>query len=352
MIEENTHMTCSDPDEIVLLKYIHDEVSDEEREWIECWLKEDETRNEIVLQLASIDYALYTKKRVESRNSLEAYSKVERHIRLQQTRKWIHRACFVAACFIGVLILSTAISFWMQQSVSIEKQGVTIQANAGMRSSFNLPDGTVVYLNSGSILSYPLPYDKNERVVTLTGEAYFKVAHNQEQPFIVSVANDRMQVKVLGTEFNIQAYSEDYEVQTTLVSGSINIGMKQSNNVIKYQTLSPSEKAVYNLQNQSINITCVNVESEIAWKDGVLIFKDMALPQVLKELSYFYNVKFQVLDPVINSYRFTGTFKNRQLSQILDYLQISSHVGYSIKQMVADDSLTVQQESVLLYKKQ
>lgn len=213
-------MACSDPDEIVLLKYIRDEVSDEEREWIECWLKEDETRNEIVLQLASIDYALYTKKRVESRNSLEAYSKVERHIRLQQTRKWIHRACFVAACFIGVLILSTAISFWMQKSVSIEKQGVTIQANAGMRSSFNLPDGTVVYLNSGSILSY------------------------------------------------------------------------------------------------------------------------------------FYNVKFQVLDPVINSYRFTGTFKNRQLSQILDYLQISSHVGYSIKQMVADDSLTVQQESVLLYKKQ
>ena len=61
MVEENTHMACSDPDEIVLLKYIRDEVSDEEREWIECWLKEDETRNEIVLQLASIDYALYTK---------------------------------------------------------------------------------------------------------------------------------------------------------------------------------------------------------------------------------------------------------------------------------------------------
>lgn len=351
MEEENIHITGSEPEEVVLLKYIHDEVSEEERAWVESWLKEEGTRNDILLQLASIDYALYTKQRIESRNSLEAYSKVEKHIRLRQTRKWINRACLIAACFVGGLLFSTAISYWMREPAKTERQIITVQANAGMRTSFNLPDGTVAYLNSGSVLSYPLPYDKKERRVTLTGEAYFKVARNLEQPFIVSVANDRMRVKVLGTEFNIQAYKDDDEVQTTLVSGSINIGMKQSNNVLKYQILSPSEKATYNLQSRSIDITCANVESEIAWKDGVLIFKDMALPLVMKELSYFYNVKFQVLDPVINSYRFTGTFKNRQLSQILDYLQISSHVGYSIKQMVADDSLTVQQESVLLYKK-
>lgn len=123
----------------------------------------------------------------------------------------------------GILILSTTISYWRQKGTGDEAQIVTVQANAGMRTHFNLPDGTVAYLNSGSVLSYPLHYDKKERRVTLTGEAYFKVTHNPEQPFIVSVANDRMRVKVLGTEFNLQSYNNESIVQTTLVSGAVHI---------------------------------------------------------------------------------------------------------------------------------
>ena len=83
---------------------------------------------------------------------------------------------------------------------------VTVRSNPGMRTSCNLPDGTVAYLNSGSTLIYPVPYDNDKRAVTLDGEGYFKVTHDPEKPFIVNVADGKMRVKVLGTEFNLQAY--------------------------------------------------------------------------------------------------------------------------------------------------
>lgn len=348
MEEENIHITGSEPEEVVLLKYIHDEVSDEERVRVECWLKEDETRNDILLQLASIDYALYTKQRIESRNSLEAYSKVEKHIRLRQTRKWINRACLIAACFVGGLLFSTAISHWKWESSKIERQIITVQTNAGMRTSFNLPDGTVAYLNSGSVLSYPLSYNKKERRVELTGEAYFKVVHNSEQPFVVSVANDKMRVKVLGTEFNLQSYKEETVVRTTLVSGSVNIEMVKKGSIVSRTKLKPSEKAVYDIISGIMSVSTVNTEFDTAWKDGRLIFKDMLLPEVLNKLAYFYNVKFEVKDTAINSYRFTGTFDNKQLSQVLDYLKISSRIKYTINHIKSDDSSRVQYSTVVL----
>ena len=104
------------------------------------------------------------------------------------------------------------------------------------------------------------------------------------------------------------------------------------------------------MKTKTVEVKKADVESEIAWKDGYLIFKDIPLPQLLKRLSNFYNVEFKVIDPVINSYRFTGTFKNRQLSQVLDYLKISSQIDYSIKQMEADDSESMQREVVILRK--
>lgn len=350
MEKENRHIISNEPDETVLLKYISETASKEERIRVDDWLRDDEDRENVLLQLAAIDHALRTKERIASRNPLDAFSKVKRRIKLSQRKYWIDRAYLAAACFLGVLILSTAISYWTQKGIGGETQIVTVQANAGMRTHFNLPDGTVAYLNSGSVLSYPLHYDKKERRVTLTGEAYFKVTHNPEQPFIVSVANDRMRVKVLGTEFNLQSYKNENIVQTTLVSGSVNIEAVRKGDIVSNIKLKPSERAVYDISSGSVSIASVNTEYDTAWKEGRLMFKDMPIPQVLKKLSYFYNVRFDVKDSVINTYRFTGTFENKLLSQILDYLKISSQIDYTIKQMTSDDSSGIQNETVILKK--
>ena len=260
----------------------------------------------------------------------------------------MYEISIVAACFVGLLVISTAISFLLRKSSVLAPQQITVCANRGVRTSLDLPDGSIAYLNSGSTLSYPSSYDAEERKVTLVGEAYFSVKHDPAHPFIVSVSHDSLRVKVLGTEFNVRAYEKENVVQTTLVSGSVNIVMKEDKGKTNERNLYPSEKAVYDLTDKTLEVINVDVESEIAWKEGRLVFKETPLPEVLRCLANFYNVDFKVMDPVLDSYRLTGTFNNRQLSQILDYLRISSRIDYSIKRMEMDDSLSAQREQVVL----
>lgn len=353
MENKTIHIAETEPDGTVLLKYIRGEASDAEKTCVEAWLQEDEENEKTLEQVARIFYAVRTEQRIMSRNSVEAYNKVRKQIAGRNRRFWLGRTSLAAACFMGVLILSSVLSYlWIQDSQkSVVPQMITVVANSGMRTHCELPDGTIAYLNSGSSLAYPIPYDEKERKVLLIGEAYFKVTHNSSHPFVVSVQDDKMRVRVLGTEFNLQAYREDETVQTTLVTGSVNIELVKQGNIFSEVNLKPSEKAVYAMSSGTLSISTVDTNYETAWKEGRLMFKDMPLPQVLKKLAYFYNVKFEVQDPVINSYCFTGTFENKQLSQILDYLKISSGIDYTIKCLTSDDSNSVQYETVILQKK-
>lgn len=343
-------MTIEGPDSSVILRYIRNTASEEERVQVDVWLEEDPEHEQVLLQIARIYHVNRTHERIVSRNSLQAYQKVEKKIQARARRFFLKRVSVYAACFLLGLLIPSLIYWSKQEHGVVPPQIVTLQANAGMRAHFNLPDGTVVYLNSGSTLSYPLPYNKNERRVELDGEAYFNVAHNPDQPFIVSVRDDRMRVKVHGTEFNVQAYEGERDVQTTLVSGSVDIEVMKNGQVSRMAHLNPSDKAVYDMGKDKISISPVNTEFETSWINGCLVFKNMPLPEVLKKLSHFYNVEFEVMDPELNSYRFTGTFNNRQLPQILDYLRISSRIDYSIQRMETDDSLFEQRELVVLSK--
>ena len=295
--------------------------------------------------------AMAAMERIASRNPLIAYEKLEQRLAKRTRLYWLKRFSVAAACIIAIIGLSSLISYIRVGSSAGAPQHITLEANAGIRTHFNLPDGTVVYLNSGSSLSYPMPYDSKERKVCLSGEAYFKVTHNEKQPFIVSAFGDRYNVRVLGTEFNMQAYASEDQISTTLVKGSVNVEVKNKIGKIYKWELKPSEKAVCDIDEGKVLITKVNTIYETAWMEGKLMFKNMPLPQVLKRLSYFYNVKFEIQDPVINSYYFNGTFENKQLSQVLDYLKISSRIDYEIKQAMTDDSQGSQSTMVILRKK-
>ena len=343
-------MKVIEPECSVILEYIRNTASTEKRGQVDGWLKEDPENEKALLQIARIYYANQTQERIASRDTLQVYQKVHKQIQGRAKIFWLKRFSVAAACFLAGLIVSSMISFGGQDVILGSPHMITIQANAGMRTHFNLPDGTVAYLNSGSKLSYPSLFDKEERHVTLSGEAYFEVTHNPEQPFVVSVQEDRMRVKVLGTEFNLQAYEGEDLIQTTLVSGSVDIEVIKEGVVNRKTHLNPSDKAVYDVVKDKVNIYIVNTKYETSWKDGCLIFKNMPLPQVLKELSYFYNVKFEVQNDIINSYCFTGTFQDKQLSQVLDYLRITSQIGYEIRTIGLDDSHKVQQSVVVLKK--
>ncbi len=339
MENRENNISFQEPDEESLLTYIRGKATAENVEKIENWLREDAANEKILLQIAAIYFAQNRKHRIEKRNSLQAFEKARRHIKARTRIRLITRTSVAAACILGVIVLSSVISYLRETpSQPLQAQIVTVQSNAGMRSQFNLPDGTVVFLNSGSSLSYPVPFDAAQRNVSLVGEAYFKVAHSENRPFIADVSDNRFQVRVLGTEFNLRAFADETHVAATLVSGKVDISAKGLDNKIYVQSMLPSEKVDYDILTGKTTIEKVETRYETGWIEGKLMFRNCLLPEVLKKLSYFYNVKFNVQNEKINNYRFTGTFDNKQLFQVLDYLQISSDIKYHIKQVSEDDS--------------
>lgn len=338
----------------LLLRYVRGATTVEENQYIEQWLQEDPRNEKTVEQIARIYYAQRTQERISRRDSHLAFRRVKEKQQRKKRSLFIRRLSVAAACVaLVVSLLSNIFLFNNRTTFVAESQYITVETNTGMRSSLYLPDGTLVHLNSGSKFTYPVPYDPQERRVTLDGEGYFEVSHNPDQPFIVSVADDRMRVKVLGTRFNINAYSIKDEIYTTLADGSVamqfvDIAKKR---VIGEQLLEPTEKATYNPETNKLLLQKVNPLHEYAWKEGKLIFKDTPMPEVLHKTSTFYNVKFEIEDPVINTYLFTGTFEERQLSQLLHYIEISSQINSRIISPTEDDSQGVKQTRVILSKK-
>ena len=332
MEKENRHIISNEPDEAVLLRYISETASEEEKIWVDGWLRDDEAGENILLQLATIDHALRTKKRIASRNSLEAFCKVERRIKRLQRKNWINRTYLAAACFLGILILSTTISYWRQKGTGDEAQIVTVQANAGMRTHFNLPDGTVAYLNSGSVLSYPLHYDKKERRVTLTGEAYFKVTHNPEQPFIVSVANDRMRVKVLGTEFNLMAYHQNPEEHVTLVRGKVKVRDCERRGEV---VLTPGVQAVFDKDREIMTSQKVDVGYYTAWMEDLFAFRETPFDEVMRILARWYDFEFFFQNPDVQDFIYSGKVERyATLNEVLDVFRQTGDLDFDVKDKV------------------
>jgi transmembrane sensor len=162
----------------------------------------------------------------------------------------------------------------------------------GKKSQLILEDGTKVWINAGSRMAFPTRFTGNKREVYLEGEAYFEVAHNQEKPFIVNT-ND-INVKVLGTKFNISAYKLDNLIETVLIEGKVAIKEQSALGFLKSETiLSPNQKASFNLSDRSISVLNEpDVESDIAWTAGWFKFSQQSVNVVLNKLQRYYNVQF------------------------------------------------------------
>lgn len=339
------------PEEALLLAYLRDSLSKEGRRQVEAWLQADPSHEKRMLQTARMYYAQHTLERIGRRSAEAAYRRVETRLRKRYYLGRFRQIGAAAACLLAGFLLSTALYLGQPHAPQAEPQEITLEAKAGMQTHFDLPDGTVVYLNSGSSLSYLQPLDRAERKVKLSGEAYFKVVRDTEHPFIVSTAGDRYQVRVVGTEFNVQAYQGEDRIETTLVKGAVNLSIRLESGKSYEQKLHPSEKAVYDRESGRLAIEKVDPAYETAWIDGKLLFKNTPLPEVLRELANYYNVEFEVRLPDTAGYRFTGVFRNRQLSQILDYLKITSRIDYEIVDPMSDTAQAVNRTHVILREK-
>ncbi|MEE9361715.1 MAG: FecR family protein [Cellulophaga sp.] len=179
-----------------------------------------------------------------------------------------------------------------------------------------LSDGSIVYLNSGSNLKYPVQFIKGEpREIYLDGEAYFNIAKNNKDTFIVH-AND-INTRVYGTEFNITSYKNDDTLEVVLVEGSLGVNAEGKFNK-KEVLLVPNEKASFDKIERQITTMKVNVEKHIAWKDGVLYFEKERFENIARKLERHYNISIQNNNRILKNTQFTGTFDIETIDEVLE----------------------------------
>lgn len=188
-----------------------------------------------------------------------------------------------------------------------------------------LPDGSSVWLNANSTLKYPSRFDGNERVVELEGEAYFDVSHQASLvPFLVKT--DKQTVEVLGTEFNVSAYSDDPETQTTLVEGRVRVATTADH---RPHILAPGQQAV--TLGKDIETKEVDIEPYIAWKNGHFLFDNTPLSTIADQLAKWYDIRVVFKDPV-QSERFYGMIdRGKNLSQVLKMLEKTQTVRFKLQ---------------------
>ena len=242
-----------------------------------------------------------------------------------------------------ILIAGLFVSNTKKTSVS----DIQIVAGKGMRKKINLPDGTIVWLNSDSRLTYSASINEDKkRVVFLTGEAYFDVAHQQKRPFFVRT--NKISIKVLGTKFNVKAYEADQKSEATLINGSIELSLNERpQQKIK---LNPSEKFALvqkkhtgkklKVMPNDITLMIENVNpvqignqvyiEETSWKDSKLVFSNETLEEIRPKLERWYNVKIHIKSQKTISYRFTGVLKSESIEEALTAMQLIKPFNFKL----------------------
>lgn len=330
--------------ETTLLTYFSGSASPAEKEIIESWLEQSAENRKLARDVQYLYFAadtLSTIRQTDAPASLKIVKKKIRRNRQVSIFGWCQR---IAAILFIPLLLSTTYHLFKEEPVEY----IEITTNPGMITAVDLPDGTKVWLNSESTLRRPTKFAGKTREVSLSGEAYFQVAKNDKQKFIVSTENS-LKIEVLGTKFNIEAYKNDPYIATTLEEGSVRLSYETPGKEINSLTMIPDQKVIYCKQTGKAEKQEAYVSSDIAWKDRKIILRNTPLEEVLKKLSHRFNVEFIIKKEALKKNSFTGTFDTQQLGQVLEHIRISSDINYRIIAPEPDEKTIQAKSKVILF---
>jgi len=323
-------------------------ISEEEGLFLDDWIEQSIENRRLYSEQKRLWNLFEIHQKVQKIDERRAYQKISNQLFSKKRINllgWIQR---VAAILLLPVIAMSAFYFYFERTNHNQFTTVynTVETPLGMRSSLTLPDGTKVWLNAGSSISYPVLFASDSRTISLTGEAYFEVKKDKNWPFVVSTK--KMNVFVTGTIFNCNAYPENDQIQTVLVEGEVTL-INQSTTEIA--TMNPGELATFNISSQQITKTKTDLQKYIAWKSGKLMFRDDKMNKVVEKLERWYNVEFEIEDPEIANYVYTATFINESLDQVLKMLTLSAPIRYTISERNKQADQTFEKAKVKLYKK-
>jgi len=301
-------------DHKMLVKYFTDEKLNQETESVvkDQW-KNFNPESEDTTNLDSIFYKLYY-----------TIHKDRKNVVIKGSPLFLKLSRIAAVLIIGVL---STISLYLYNRgfAPINDQQMEFVSHGGFRSQFKLPDGTTGWLGYGSKLKYHVSAD-HSRIVNLDGLAFFDVMHLEKHPFIVKTPS-KLNIKVLGTRFNISSYSKDNFYEIVLEKGSVKLNLPKQ----KIRNMVPGERVVYHSSDNSIERTKVDVDDFMAWKEGELILRDVSIKEACVKLSRFYNVEFELKGQGLHSQKIRMILKDDSLEDALKLLTIISPVTYHIE---------------------
>ena len=259
--------------------------------------------------------------RVESQKEIQSTSR----------RGFSLSALWRYAAVVAIIIAVGCISYW-QGEVNVKDTfaDISVEAPLGSKTKLYLPDGTLVWLNAGSRMTYSQGFGVDNRKVELEGEGYFEVKRNEKIPFFVKTKD--LQLQVLGTKFNFRDYPEDHEVVVSLLEGKVGL-----NNLLREEkeaVLSPDERAVLNKANGLLTVESVTASNASQWTDGYLFFDEELLSDIAKELERSYNVKIHIANDSLKTFRFYGNFVRREqnIQEVLEALASTEKMQYKIEE--------------------
>ncbi len=339
----------------LLIKYVSDQADSKEVEQVLEWASKDVRNAEYLARLQSVWVCSNIAEKMEPRDGFEKlrYS-IGVKERKRRTMHKLLRTALSSAAVILILLL-TGISGWyigknsaVESSYSIDravaeqikfrkiKPAKEFYTNKGVKARLVLPDSSVVILNSDTKISYPEEFGDELRVVNLSGEAYFDVVKNPMKPMIVHTTRG-FSVKVLGTKFNVKAYEDDSKAETTLYSGEIDL-IRETEIGYKYTSVAPNQTVVVSggvmSQEPFKKIEKESPKDDIAWVQGKIIFDETPVYEVVKILGRWHGCDFVIKDNSISNVKITATFNSESLVQIMDLIQMTSLVRYTIKDKV------------------
>lgn len=328
----NNAQTYNDQIELLIIDYLGGSISQEDQVILTGWINEsDENKHHFELlrniwnRASSVTDAEFDEEAAYRRFKarIEEYKKQSNAGRRFTIPPFLRGVAATVALF-----LIGGLAYYFVTSTNTSDRNYSITVPYGSKTKLTLPDHTVVWLNSGSTLSYLSDFGRKVRKVVLSGEAYFEVAKDKKKPFVVQ-GND-LAVQVLGTKFDVKSYQEDSIIDVTLLEGSVSLTNRDKKSD-KPVLIKPGERASFHKFRKEMVVSSVEAPNSNAWTRGSLVFEEEKFGQIIRRLEREYNVEINVRDKSLLERRFYGDFRRAQsIVEIFDIMTESNKFHYRI----------------------
>jgi transmembrane sensor len=339
----------------LIIKFFAGEISEEEIAFLKSWLEKDvenrrifDKENELWQETAFQSRPEYFKLdkgwfNISSRLGL-GRKKIKS---VTVIRKSSYVTLMAAACMAAVLAIGSICLLIIEKNKLIAQNSLSsvIATKEGEKAHIFLPDSTEVVLNSGSTIHYNGNFNKKERIVELTGEAFFDVSTNHDKPFIVKL--EHMSVIATGTRFNIFSYSNEDRVETTLEEGVVKVSISGADPIV----MKSGEQVVYFEKTNQVRISEVATDTYLSWKENKLRFNDTPFEEVLRRIGRKYNVTFEIANRDLLNLKYTATFIDESIEEVMEMLRTVSPITYKINNLTSINDKKYRRPNIVVGKR-